>query len=220
MKLVIAAATQLEIQPLISYLQQHRYSINNHSVQILITGVGSLVSTYRLTRFITEHKPGYCIQAGLAGTFTSELSNGQVVLVRADMFGDLGAEESSGFTDVFDLKLIHDNEHPFTDKQLINPYLNNWKNMDLNLVYGVTVNEISTRESRITLLQTKYRCQVESMEGAAFHYVCLQENTPFLQLRAISNLVGERDKSKWKMKEAIGNLNNSLVEIINTKYFE
>jgi futalosine hydrolase len=52
------------------------------------------------------------------------------------------------------------------------------------------------------------------MEGAAFHYVCLLERINFLQLRAISNRVGERDKSKWKLKESIENLNKELLNII------
>ena len=53
------------------------------------------------------------------------------------------------------------------------------------------------------------------MEGAAFHYVCLQENIPFVQLRAISNFVGERDKSKWLMKEAIENLNRETIALVH-----
>ncbi len=48
------------------------------------------------------------------------------------------------------------------------------------------------------------------MEGAALHYVCLQEQIPFVQIRSVSNYVGERDKTKWKMKEAIENLNTEL----------
>ena len=52
------------------------------------------------------------------------------------------------------------------------------------------------------------------MEGAAFHYLCLQEQVPFLQLRAISNHVGERNKANWKLKEAIHNLNEKLIGII------
>jgi len=55
---------------------------------------------------------------------------------------------------------------------------------------------------------------IESMEGAAFHYVCLQEAVPFLQLRAVSNMIGERDKTKWLMKEAIDNLNKELIVLI------
>ncbi|NMD28678.1 MAG: futalosine hydrolase, partial [Bacteroidetes bacterium] len=44
--------------------------------------------------------------------------------------------------------------------------------------------------------------------------VCLQKEIPFLQIRGISNYVGERDKSKWKMEEAIDNLCNSLEDIL------
>ncbi len=51
----------------------------------------------------------------------------------------------------------------------------------------------------------------ESMEGAALHYVCLMEKIPFLQIRSVSNITGERDKSKWKLKEARESLHKSLV---------
>jgi futalosine hydrolase len=37
---------------------------------------------------------------------------------------------------------------------------------------------------------------------------------PFIQLRSISNYIGERDKTKWKMKEAIENLNAELLKLI------
>ncbi len=43
----------------------------------------------------------------------------------------------------------------------------------------------------------------ESMEGAALHYVCLMEKIPFLQIRSISNYIGERNKKKWDMMDSI-----------------
>ena len=52
------------------------------------------------------------------------------------------------------------------------------------------------------------------MEGAALHYVALQEKIPFLQMRSLSNFVGERDKSKWVMDIVIVNLNIELERII------
>ena len=55
---------------------------------------------------------------------------------------------------------------------------------------------------------------VESMEGAALHYVCLMEKIPFLQIRSISNLIGERDKTRWKIKEAMKSLNETLITLI------
>jgi futalosine hydrolase len=64
------------------------------------------------------------------------------------------------------------------------------------------------------MIREKFLPDIESMEGAAFHYVCLQQKNNFLQLRSISNRVGERDKSKWKLKESIENLNKELLKII------
>jgi futalosine hydrolase len=85
---------------------------------------------------------------------------------------------------------------------------------NLPLVKSVTINEISTRPARIQQLQQKYQPVVESMEGAAFHYVALVEKIPFIQLRAVSNMVGERDKTKWKMKDAIAILNKQLIKMV------
>jgi futalosine hydrolase len=64
------------------------------------------------------------------------------------------------------------------------------------------------------MMKEKLSPHVESMEGAAFHYVCLHQKINFLQLRSISNYVGERDKSKWELKKSIENLNSELIKII------
>ncbi len=53
------------------------------------------------------------------------------------------------------------------------------------------------------------------MEGAALHFVCLRERIPFLQLRTISNKIGERDKTKWNIGLAILNLNAELILLLN-----
>ena len=67
----------------------------------------------------------------------------------------------------------------------------------------------------IDALIKKYNPDIESMEGAVFHYVCLKEQIPFIQMRAISNIVGDRNKANWKMKEAIEILNSELIQLIN-----
>lgn len=44
---------------------------------------------------------------------------------------------------------------------------------------------------------------IESMEGVAAAQVCLRLGLPFVELRAVSNAVGVRDKSEWRVAEAI-----------------
>ncbi|HEY0610467.1 MAG TPA: hypothetical protein VGD35_12440, partial [Chitinophaga sp.] len=66
----------------------------------------------------------------------------------------------------------------------------------------------------IERLEQKYAPDIESMEGAAFHFACLQEAVPFLQLRSISNYVEARDKSKWNIPLAVKQLNETLIALV------
>jgi futalosine hydrolase len=101
---------------------------------------------------------------------------------------------------------------------LPNPHLQKLNFLRLRAVTGVTVNEITTRKERITQLIKKYQPVTETMEGAALHYVCRSMNIPFLQMRTISNYVGERDKSKWMMKESLDNLNQTVLKYVDKLY--
>jgi futalosine hydrolase len=56
--------------------------------------------------------------------------------------------------------------------------------------------------------------QVESMEGAAFMYACLIHQVPFAQVRAVSNFVEKRNREAWKLAEAIRNLSEVALRII------
>ena len=48
------------------------------------------------------------------------------------------------------------------------------------------------------------------MEGAAFFYVCLNENVKFMEIRSVSNRVGEEDTSKWESTKALEALKDAL----------
>jgi futalosine hydrolase len=54
------------------------------------------------------------------------------------------------------------------------------------------------------------------MEGAALAYTCARLSQPAIQLRAISNYVTERARDSWKLPLAINQLNESLIEFIDS----
>jgi futalosine hydrolase len=84
---------------------------------------------------------------------------------------------------------------------------------DMPLAGGVSVNTTSGNQEMINSLRERYfSTDIESMEGAAFFFVCLKEGIPFVQIRAISNYVEPRDKSKWDIPLAIKNLNDWLID--------
>lgn len=214
MHLLICAATAMELETLQAAVARRKLP-PAHSIRFLVTGVGIGPAMYHLTRHLCQHTPQLVIQAGIAGSLDPRLLPGDTVVVRTDTFGDAGVVENKQFRNLFDLQLEDPNCFPWKDGFLPNPYTQ-WLTLPgLQTATGITVNEISTSTERIQQYRMKWGVQTESMEGAALHYACLQESIPFLQLRSISNIIGERDKSKWKLKEAVHNLHHELNLIID-----
>ena len=205
MKLLIVAATEFEIEPFI----QHK-----KKADILITGVGIPATVYHLTKKLITDRYDFVIQAGIAGSFSEKLNLGEVVGVKRDTFADIGIEETGNFQTIFETGFIKKNDSPFQDGWLVN-HFSSLQKTTLPLANAITVNKISDSDKQNRMVLEKFGADVESMEGAAFHYVCLQQKIIFLQIRSISNYVGERDKWKWKIKAAIENLNNELIKIVD-----
>ena len=145
----------------------------------------------------------------------SYYTQGQTSISIDDIVGDLGVTENKQWKDLFDLKLDAANDAPFEKKSLPNHWLNQYNLLKLPAKKGVTINTITTDKKIMERYRTKYKAQIESMEGAALHYIGRDLNIPFIQIRAVSNYVGERNKAKWKMQEAIYNLNETLLKLLD-----
>lgn len=211
MKVLLCAATEMEISPTISFVA----SRGKGDVEVLITGVGLLASTFALTKAATEKKYALLLQAGIAGSLIENEPLAKVVAVKTETVGDTGVQERDRFRSLFDLNFLASDAFPWKERKLVNenPLLSS---CGLPLVNAVTVNEISTSSQRIAHYRNNLNVQAESMEGAAVHYVGLMMNVPFLQIRSLSNFIGERDKTKWKMKEAVAALNKELQRILTS----
>jgi futalosine hydrolase len=210
MNILLIAATGAEIAPLTEYIS----SSGNRSVDILITGVGMVATAYSLTKALSQKKYDLVIQAGISGSFNHSIHPGQVVFIISEEYGDLGAEDHDEYLDIFELGLIRKDTFPFTDGKLINPITEIHNGITLPRVSGLTINTVSGNENTIRQLKLRYGCDVESMEGAAFHYICLMENVDFMQIRSVSNYIEPRDRSKWRMQEAIQNLNIWVIQFL------
>jgi futalosine hydrolase len=139
---------------------------------------------------------------------------GNTFTIKEEALGDLGVQEGQQFRTIFDLHLMDSNESPFSNGLLVNPHKELLDLTGLPAVRGITINEISTDKTRIDWYQQNMAPVVESMEGAALHFTCLKEGIPFLQIRSVSNDIGQRDKSKWDIRSAITNLNQQLMQTI------
>jgi futalosine hydrolase len=202
MNILVVAATEMEISP---------FMAQNTKADVLITGVGAPACMYALTKQLQNGHYDFVLQAGIAGTFKNQYPLGQTFAVKTDLFADLGIQEKEQFFTLFEKGFVNENAFPNTNGRMENT---NENYFSLKPVNAITINTVSDSLAQTELYKKKYDADIESMEGAAFHFVCLQEKISFLQIRSISNFVGERVKTNWKMKEAIENLNENLIRIV------
>jgi futalosine hydrolase len=223
MKILIVAATKVEVRPLadkFAYVQKEddslaHYQFRNDKVDILVTGMGMTATAFYLGKQLPASNYDVVFNAGICGSYSGLLPIGKVVNITEEVFCDLGAEINDHINSIFELGLMDPDEPPFRSGKLLNnstPKGSVLRKMDR--VRGITANTIHGHPDTIRKIREQFNPEVESMEGAAFFYSCLTSGVPFHQVRCISNFVEERDKSKWDIPLAIANLNTSLFDII------
>jgi futalosine hydrolase len=95
------------------------------------------------------------------------------------------------------------------------PYLKPFDLKNIETASGITVDTASGEQSQIEKRIKMFDADIETMEGAAFFYVCLSEKIPFFEIRTISNYIEPRNKSKWNIPLAIENLTNEIFNFIS-----
>jgi futalosine hydrolase len=211
MHLLLLSATDLEINETASWLSNHSSDLNAVKPKLLIGGIGQLQTAYALENRIRFEPPDLVIQAGIGGAPQND-DIGRVYAIGSEQIADLGVLEKTGFKNIFEMDLQNQDRFPFRNGKLENPYRSLIEWTGLPVLDGLTVNEI--KSSDLTCIQRNPLRFVESMEGAALHYVCLMEKIPFIQIRAISNISGDREKSRWKMNDSLKALHHELVVMI------
>jgi futalosine hydrolase len=215
MHCLILAATPIEIAPLMEAIRNKDLIKSLPDIDVLIGGIGLTATTYSLTKYLHLKRPEYIIQAGVGGCFDLNIPLGTVVAVKNETIADQSVMELKSLKTLFDLKLLPEEQAPFKKGKLPNDtgLLKLFKGKKVN---GISVNEITTDKKRVRLYEQQFHPVVESMEGAALHYVARMEKIPYIQLRSMSNYIAERNKKKWNMKEAVGNLNEALLKLLMT----
>ena len=222
MKILIVSATHEEVAPTIDFLDEKgvrsapfRYQYGALSIDVLITGLGIPATIYALMKYLSHNDCEQVINVGIAGSFKESHAIGKVCLVVKQKFGDLGVQKADGkFTDLFELGYLDPDQAPYSEGWLTPP--KDSIPSFLEKVSSISVNKVSGQKPEIQQLIEKYDPDLESMEGAAVAYVCLLEKCPYLEVRAVSNLVEERKKENWDIPRAIQNLNDIVIEMLTS----
>jgi futalosine hydrolase len=203
MKILVVAATDFEIAETKLTFRQ------NKSIHFLITEVGMTLTAYTLTKELLTNKYDLVINAGIAGSFSKQISIGEVAAIENDFFAELGAENDEEFIPFPKMNLP--GAYSFINKNTISSKTY----QQLKKVKAATVNKVHGNEESITKFLSVHHVDIESMEGAAVAMVCEKENMPYFQIRSISNYVTKRNINEWNVPYAIKNLNSTLIKILN-----
>lgn len=216
MKILIVSATTFEVAPLFNRLgipaaTQELFfetKYNSIAVDFMITGVGMTSTAYHTTKAVLKTKYDLAINLGICGSFNNNLPIGSVVNIYHDCFSELGAEDGEKFLTLEELHLKGQTAVT-NETTILNAVIN-----EIPKVTGITVNTVHGNEHSIEKVFNKFHPYVESMEGAAFMLVCENENVPYFQIRAISNVVERRNKNNWNIPLAIEKLNEKAWEVL------
>ena len=210
--ILVISATEAECAPFLRSLveckaiSQNLYSgrWEERQFDVLVTGIGNVATCFHLAQTLMQRSYSSAISIGIAGSFTETITIGETVQITEDCFADLGVDNNGQFRSLKEEGLQGDDF-------LGNPFPLPTKHRE---VRGITVQTASGSQKRIDELIEKFHPQIETMENAAFFYVCRMMNIPFASFRGISNKVEPRNRKNWRITEAIENVNEALRNLI------
>jgi len=200
---LVTAATEYEMKPFLAHCAPA-------GIPHLLTGIGPMETAVRLGAWLHRHGKNLAgvINFGVAGAYVqSGRQKGPGILdicvAEREVLGDLGV-------------CLHDRIERFTagelkvpdtfaaEPDLVKKMRKFFLDEKIPCFPGtfVTVNCASGTASRGNMLARQFGGLCENMEGAAVARVCSEFNLPWLEIRCISNVVEDRDTSRWQLQQA------------------
>ncbi|MFF9426216.1 futalosine hydrolase [Streptomyces sp. NPDC014746] len=184
-------------------------------VDVLVGGVGpaavaAATGTALAHGALTGAPYGLVVSAGIAGGFQPAAPVGSVVVSSAIVAADLGAETPDGYLAVEELgfgRSVHPVPEALTGRVTAAlgagpPYA---------LAPVLTVSTVTGTARRAAELAERHpTAAAEAMEGFGVAEAAAAHGVPVVEIRAVSNAVGPRDRAAWRIGEALGALRHTF----------
>jgi len=223
----IVGAVFQEIKPIIEKLKAIRQTtigkrpvfcgkLFNQSVIIVQSGIGMLNAVQASTAVIEKMPVHLIMNTGCAGAFPDagiDIGDIGIATKETDIHSGIESESPDGPIIPLPMPLIQTETAKYygsypVSKQYCNMAYDilstelKLEKMRVKQFPFITVSTITTSAQQTNRLFRAYHAGMENMEGAGLAHVALQYHTPFVEIRAASNFVGERDKKNWQLKKA------------------
>ncbi len=179
-------------------------------VETLICGLGPVEAAARVARALATRRYDVVVNAGIAGAFPGVADVGDGVVVGEELF-ELNLEDGSAI--VLPPGTLVADRVP-ADTQLIEAVTA----LGFPLVRGITVSRATSTDSTAARLQQR-GAEIETMEGFAVIRAAQLAGVPAIEVRGISNIVGDREKSRWDFAAGVSGLRkvlNATLDLLHT----
>lgn len=200
-RILVVTAVQPERDAVLRGLQ------GNPRFEVVAAGVGPAATAAGTARLLALSEYELVVSAGIGGGFAGCAPVGSIVLATRIIAADLGAETPQGFCSVDQLGFGASSIE--VESKLMERLVQGMKAAALTVTTGpvLTVSTVTgTAESCRKLITRVPGAVGEAMEGYGVAVAAQGAGVPVLELRAISNLVGPREREVWKIKEALESL--------------
>jgi futalosine hydrolase len=198
MRILVMTAVAAEREAVLRGLQ------NDNRFDVLIAGVGPVAAAANTAKVLATAAYGLVVSAGIGGGFPGKAEVGSLVVASEIVAADLGVQTPEGFRSLDELG-FGSTRIPVR-VGLLNAVADALRAARLPVKTGpvLTVSTVTgTAESAAELAARVPGATAEAMEGYGVAFAAQERGVPVLELRAISNLVGPRDRDAWCIEEAL-----------------
>ncbi|MFD4321843.1 futalosine hydrolase [Streptomyces sp. NPDC058548] len=185
------------------------------------TGSGSSTGTGTATATATATPYSLAVSAGIAGGFQPLAPLGSVVVSSAVVAADLGAQTPDGYLTVDELgfgRAVHPVPEALTGR--IAAALDA-AGVPYTVGPVLTVSTVTGTADRAAELAGRHPgAAAEAMEGFGVAEAAAAYGVPVVEIRAVSNAVGPRDRAAWRIGEALHALRHTSELLSKTVFME
>lgn len=190
---------------------------NDHRYNVIEVGVGPVAAAVLTAKELATNDYRLVISAGIGGGISGKTEAGSLVVADQIIAADLGVETSDGFRSMQELGFGSNKIE--TDHHLVNLVVEALLAAKLPVGTGpiITVSTATgTAAGALEMTKRVPGVAAEAMEGFGVALAAFTYGVPVLEIRAISNQVGPRDRSAWRMKEALKTLEKAFEVLSET----
>lgn len=188
----------------------------NTEVTLATTGIGKVNTAWALTALLERYldrPPALIINTGCGGAYSgSGLSVGDLAVANCEIYGDDGVVTPKGWSSMEEIGIpvmvrkdkLYFNEFPLSQTAAeMAMRLATVLNIPMQRGRFVTVSTCSGTSTQGSELIRRHNGICENMEGAVVAHLALKYNIPCMEVRGISNMVEDRDLSRWNISAAV-----------------